>query len=331
MGKYLSDDERKAVTAVDEFVGQLNCGLSDPSWGYAKPVADGHARDYVPDGYIDDDLARLATAFADCFGYFSRRVNRQDDVIIKIIECAEEVRLPAIEGLKILEDLPKQKKVVPSIAEFNEMFKERKELLQRAASESRNIVRDYRNEADRAFKALEDAVDGIRGFLPDFPDPEHLSEIWEPVFNAPFPVHEYGIAVPEFKKKMEKFRAGLQAGEFWPAVPLYCIYLAMQIPIEKLPAGIEYVEDIIRGEDGDYYASCNLPMHWHSAIAEIPNLPLEPRNAEFWECEDPRDAIYWWLESCYRDRINANWQAKLDAAPPIPQPTRQRQEELTND
>jgi len=320
MAKYLSPDERKRLEDIDEF----SKGATDPtygtSWNEAKAVEDGHAGDCLSDGYSDAELTRLAKAFPDCFGYFSKRLNKQDAVIAMIIECAQDARLPAIEVLMILEDLPKRKKLIPSVAEFNEMFTERKELLKRASYESGKVILELQNESKETSKSFADAVDGFREFIPDFPDADNLAKSWERVTGARFGVipHE---GLNENRKMMTAYRDGMQAGEYWPAVPLYCLHLYAQIPTEKLPAAMNYVEGLI-GEDGDHFASCDLPMHWHSAIAEIPNLSADAEAISDALGRTIGEIIYHEFEVKHRERVNANWEAKLDAASSFPQPIR---------
>ena len=65
-------------------------------------------------------------------------------------------------------------------------------------------------------------------------------------------------------------------------------------------------------------------MHWRSAIAEISNISLDAQSIDLWEGFDPVEAIHIMLDDCYRDRLNASWQAKLGATPSIPQPIPQR-------
>lgn len=320
MAKYLSDDERQLLKDVHVFLKEAADPTYGASWNEANAVGNGHAEDRLHDGYSDDELTRLAKAFPDCFGYFSKRLNKQDAVIAMIIECAQEARLPAIEVLKVLEDLPKRKKLIPSVAEFNEMFTERKELLKRASYESGKVILELRDESKETLKSLADAVDGFREFIPDFPDADDLAKFWKQVTGTHFGIIPYEC-LGENRRMMTAFREGMQAGEFWPAVPLYCLHLAAQIPAEKLPAAIQHVFDLWE-EDTE---TGNLPMHWHSAIANEPSLSTDGEAVmKDWLPPVPAYYLYCTLDPCHRDEINANWEAKLDAASSFPKPIQQQ-------
>ena len=312
MAKYLSDDERRQVADVDTFVWKLDHPIGTVCWIEANAVVGGHAGDYLPGGYSDPELTRLAKAFSECFGYFSKRLNNQDAVIAMIIECLEETRLPLIEALNILEGLPKSKKVIPSIAEFNEMFSERKELLKRALLESWNLINEHMMESTKTLECLTEAVDGFRKFLPDFPTPEDISDSWQAVFDAPLGVYMHDD-LDINRERMTVFREGMQAGEFWPAVNIYCLHFAAQIPSAKLPSAIDYVEGVC-GDTHKFFCSTDLPMHWRTAVANASSLSAEAQAfLESWDDPDPAAVIHYTLDATYRDEINANWLAKLDA------------------
>ncbi len=292
-------------------------------------VEAGHAGNLQGDGYSASDLKRLAEATADYLSLFDKRPANPNGFAALIIECALEARLPAILMLGVLEDLPKRKRLIPSIAEFSEIFTERAECLQRAVKMSRKILDECRKESKKTFKCLTDAVDGIRNFLPDFPDPEVLDHSWQQIFCAPFgSTHDGGMdgnggIIEGNRDRMMAFRAGLQACEFWPAAPMYCAHLAAQIPTNKRLAVTSHVDELC--EDG--FQDCDDPSFWHGLIAKASTFPDEDTLEEILGYEPISINFFflWWmLRTEQRERVNANWQAKLDAGSSFPQPIQQQ-------
>ena len=122
---------------------------------------------------------------------------------------------------------------------------------------------------------------------------------------------------------MTAFRAGLQTCEFWPAVPMYCVHLAAQIPIKKRLAVTAHVDELC--EDG--IQDCYDPNSWHGLIGKASTFPDEDTLEEILGYEPISIDFFflWWLlRTEQRERVNANWQAKLDANTTIPQPIRQQ-------
>ncbi|MBL6947729.1 MAG: hypothetical protein ISR51_03555 [Rhodospirillales bacterium] len=325
MGKYLSDDERQLSTEVDDILEWERSSSFNGDLRLAMAVENGHVGNWK--GYENSvsDLKRIAEATADCLSLFNKLPANPNGFAANIIGSAEEAGLPDIEVLKILEDLPKNNKFIPSIAEFNEMFAERAEHLQRATKMSRRILDEYRKESEKTFICLTDAVDGIRVFLPDFPAPEVLDNSWQQIFHAPFGcTHDGGIdsnggKIEGNRQRMTAFRAGMQVGDFWPAVPMYCIHLAAQIPAKKRLAVTNHVDGLC--EDG--FQGCDDPSFWHSLVAKASTFPDEEKLEEILDYEPLSTGFFflWWLLRIeQRDEINANWQAKLDTDPRFPQP-----------
>ena len=186
MAKYISDDERQISTEVDDLLSWERYPSYNGDLRGAMAVEDGHAGNLQGDEYSASDLKRLAETTADYLSLFDKHPANPNGFAALIIECALEALLPAIEVLRIFEDLPKRKKLIPSIAEFSEIFTERAECLQRVTKMSRRILDEYRKESEKTFICLSDTVDGIRGFLPDFPAPEVLDHSWQQIFCAPF-------------------------------------------------------------------------------------------------------------------------------------------------
>ncbi len=313
----LTPDERSQILTVDRF---NSGGLFGIDWNHAKAVESGHAGDGLLSGYSAPEKKRLAKAITEYISLYSKRPANANGYGALIIECAQEVRLPLIEVLNIIEGLPKSKKTISSIAEFNEKFAERKERLEYASRERRNIIDTLRKECEETLGCLTEVVDKIRSIIPEFPDPDELNNSWQAIFGVSF-----GLDPKETLKcnreRMAVYRDGMQDADFWPAVPLYCLHLAGQIPREKRRSAIEFIIEL----SGDSFVGCDVIAHWQTTVAKAPDF----LDGDYLDDDDyylgDLDPDYFFskrLDPEHRDEINANWQAKPDAIIPFPKPIR---------
>ena len=310
MKNGLTPEERSSIVDVDRFLHFHGRGMSDQH--YAMAVKKSHAGDYVHGGYSDADKKRIAIGITDFLDLYAKRPANPNAYGAQVIECAQDAYLPAIEVLKILEEQLKKSRAVCSVAEFNELFLARKKRLKHAAAEASRVRKAHNILHQKMLECLHENAERYRNFIPDYPNVEALVGAWQPVLDDR--IADFWGDLTSCQKITDACCRGMQAGDAWPAIAFYCVYLAAQIPSNKQSAAALYVYELCEGNQtvGD------VPAHWHAAIAETSGLPVHPHPGE--EVDGfPHPSEFFWdaFKLKQRDQTNAMWQVKLDATPPI--------------
>jgi hypothetical protein len=212
--------------------------------------------------FSDEEARRVLRGLATVSEMYPKRIN--DKLLAGVFDYAEESGLSALGILGCLDDIVRRQKSAPSLAHFVEAFDE-------LIGPARKLTNALHQAQQRFGKCARDLRKGlnagvvkiIRQQIPDFPDVDELAKAWESVFGVPFGTF---FELSDTERVVPEMIAGLSQAKPWPVIPLYCIWLASQIPTEDRELATVYYDHLaeLLGVDD----SCNSPAIWKRVIAE---------------------------------------------------------------
>ena len=210
--------------------------------------------------FSDEEARRVLRGLATVSEMYPKRIS--DKLLESVFDYAEESGLSALGILACFEGLVMRQKSAPSIAQFVEPIDEligpaRKlsNTLHQAQPRFRKCAHDLRKGLNAG------VVQMISHQIPDFPDVDELAKAWESVFGHPFGTF---FELSDTERVVPEMIAGLSQAEPWPVIPLYCLWLAAQIPTEDRELAATYYEHLagVLGVSD----SCNSPTIWKKVI-----------------------------------------------------------------
>ena len=222
-------------------------------------------------GLEDEELQRLVDGCTAWFGIIpkSATIKNPAGYLAYVVELAEEsgLALPVI--FFYLEKLLKSSKTAPSIAEVSKIFDkaaEKADGLQDIARRAEKLASQTQEKLLEAFTP--EALEKIRQYLPDFPEPNDLVGASQQVFLEPF---GFGFDAKYEPGGIEAVVRKIKAANVWPIIPIFNMYLAAGIPEGKETAVVHFVREG-RERDALFFGGYP-PRIWLEAIEKAIALP----------------------------------------------------------
>jgi hypothetical protein len=209
-----------------------------------------------PGKLSNEDEREIATLLSKWIGLFPKKPSQAstfkiDDYLEYVFDLCEESWLSVVLLKRFFDDLAKSHKSLPSINEIADGLSELRHAANRQWRAAHKAEQQYNEIAKNISGALEAALPGIRVELPTFPDTKDVTSAWKSLWSGP--LGNIGDVRRTEQRSLQITRA-LDAGEVWPAILLYLIWLVAKIPEDKRGRA-SALHDRLQPE--------NEPVGWH--------------------------------------------------------------------